>query len=211
MASIGYWAATIGGITGASFGYIWAFAPLLLMVLVIAPVAIWKKDRKELEGLKQPILVVSVKPKPCNEETPFHHLEVKNPTGCGIKLCYGKVQRAYCIRSSQELPVQGIMLSWSTRHGYSGVLTTIAPDSSKFLDFVEIADYRFFHIPCEGLNRGAWYRFDENDYEVDIEVGSEDANFKPTRKTFRINYAGDYDLTISDITPRVADTGDSQT
>ena len=202
MSSFCYCLATIWGIVGTLNGYIWALAPLLFMVLVIAPVAIWEKDHKELERLKKPILAVSVKPKLCTEDTPFRHLEVKNPTGHTIKSCYGKIEKARRIEPTEDLPVNGVTLSWSTRHGHTGVLADIAPSSSKFLDFTQICDYRYFCIPCEGLNSGNWHRFTKDVYEVDVEFGSEDANFKPTRKTFQIDYKGDDSIEISDITPQ---------
>lgn len=197
-----YWLATTLGVAGTVAGNAWTLILPLLMVLVIAPVVIWGNDHKELEKLKKPILVVSVKPKLLTEDTPFRHLEVKNPTGYAIKSCYGKIEKAHRIDPTEDLPVNGITLSWSTRHGQAGVLADIAPSSSKFLDFTQICDYRYFCIPCEGLNRGKWYGFTKDVYEVDVEFGSEDANFKPTRKTFQIDYKGDDSVEISDITPQ---------
>jgi hypothetical protein len=187
---------------------------LLLMIFVIAPYKLWKMNNDKLEELITPRLTVFFEPNaPLQQRgnVDWHHLRVHNPTGKAIPGCYCKLVEFRAKGEIPEyirLPRPGIRFPWSTHGGGVQERITVKIASGSF-DIVDIAVCKIIETPDKFLipilDRDQYTRLLEyplplGDYEVDIEVGSDDLDFAPTLKTFVIKFAGGFAFEISDIT-----------
>jgi len=214
--------ATVGGLgglvsllhKGINYGWI-TLIPLGILILFIAPYWVWKSDNDKLKDLTTLRLKVEVEPEetsvlPDGEVSYWRHLIVRNPTGKRISGCYCKiVDFRSNTEVSLELPKRGIRYPWSTRGGPALNRTTVDIAGGSF-DIADIAvcksnEPNEFRTPIpshDQYRRCLEYPLPPGTYEVDIEVGSDSLDFKPTLITLAIKFSGGFDLKVDDITDR---------
>lgn len=173
----------------------------LLLVLVVTPA------RMAVEKVKlttKRLRVVRVENYDPGKGPSWLRLVIENPTGVPIKECYGKLCERKMIATNltriddklvrlpispeeggkslenMELPPEGQKFPWSPESGGDRVITISGFNSREYLYFAaKLKNSGAFGFPSySGVN---WTNFALGDFEIEIEVGSESEDFKPTK------------------------------
>ena len=179
--------------------YIWltAVVPILVMIIFVAPYKIWRKTNDELIQITTKRFELSLPPPNKVEgKHPFggewsqewYRIKVHNPTALPISGCYGKLFEFTSKLPYSNLPSPGLMFPWSSFSSV-GRLAKIASNDSDYLDIFAF-DGKFISIVILDPNTGkrdlsqCACLIDE--YDLIVQVGSQDEAFSPTYALIRI-------------------------
>jgi len=140
-------------------------------------------------------------------------LVIENPTGVPIKNCYGKLCERKMIATNltrideelvrlsispenggkslenMELPPEGQKFPWSPESGGNRIITISGFNSREYLYFAaKLKNSSAFGFPS--YSDVEWRNFALGDFELEIEVGSESEDFKPTKVGIAIRAEG---------------------
>ena len=181
---------TVGGgagIASAPISKWWAFVPLGILLLVVAPYKLWKRKRDQLIELTNKKLIVELEKNPeVAQPGYFLHLIVRNPNSKPIKNCYGQLKSFEPNRNNR--PYSTLGLPWSHRTTREMERYTIPSNANGLLDFI-VTDRKVISIftlsPEEG-KREYYYPEPPGIYRVEVRVGSETESFAPTEISVEI-------------------------
>lgn len=215
----------IGGVVTASVTGNWAWlliiAPLVLIIIFVAPYKLWKEQHDTTEQLKeglQPKLAVFIEPNPVpaggvptdQEQGTFWRLGVTNTSLSPIHRCYGEIIKCYRINENgsrtipeQTWPRQGHGLPWG--RGSAGTYEmSLGREQTAYLDYIMIPNQQSGILvvplrpnPPNDRPNYTSYLIPCNNLEFMIAVGSKEQPMKPSVIKFTFEWAGASKSTIT--------------
>ena len=190
-----------GGVVGAimaSYWFLFLGIPILVLIFVVAPYALWRQQSHRLRELTTKRLQVELEKNP--ETAPpgiWWHLIIRNLSNVPIEGCYGQLL-SFTPNRSQRL-YEAIKFPWSS---YGTILNTetitIAGQSHAYLDIAltDGQDLRLITLSPEPGKRTILYPEPQGTYIAEIQVGSQKEDFRPTLVRLELIYRGGLDLKV---------------
>lgn len=178
----------------------------LVLILAITPATMWKGKAQQLRKLTAKQLVVSMaEPHEPGDGSHWLRLRVTNPSALPIRDCYGKLVRYTALiqgkpvteleprgiadKLNEGLPPAGHLFPWLPTN-LPPVATTISGHGGQAFLYVAVSrdqDFRFYTPTEMNLRYG---KVDPGTFEIMIEIGSEEGEFRPARVRFEFSHEG---------------------
>lgn len=187
---------------------VWLLLALALLILWVTPSRLWAEHVERISALITPVLQIVPAPSVNEGGSSHHRFWICNPSSKLIPGCYAKFYNYRSIHSLIEpsLPHDGMPLVWDFRTHKSATEASIGANSRELLSFGRVnlmeAPRVFEHImgpDAEARLNTTTHPLDTGVYEFEVEVGSREAAFPPTRLGFRFIFM---DTGFVEITPR---------